>query len=243
MTIFGKSIHHLETIDSTNNYANHLVQQNLAESGTVIYTDFQTAGKGQRGKIWESNSGENLMCSLVYFPDNMSVDQSYLLNIWAALSLAKLCSNYLVPSKIKWPNDIWVNHKKIGGILIETSSSFGHITSAVIGIGLNVNQLDFHPRSATSLSLETNTIYSIKDTLLSLCTVLNNFPLSTHHEGTWRRLFTAQMYGLHQQYCFKLKDRDVNGKITGISEQGQLELEVNGRVEQFQQGEITLLVP
>ena len=243
MTIFGKSIHHLESVDSTNNYANHLVRHNMAESGTVVYADFQSAGKGQRGKVWESNSGENLMCSLVYFPDNMSVDKAYLLNIWVACSLAQLCASYEVYSKIKWPNDIWVGQKKIGGILIETSSSFGHITSAVIGIGLNVNQKDFHPHSATSLSLETNTIYSIKDTLLSLCSVLNNLPLSTHHESTWRKLFTTQMYGLHQQHCFQLKDREVIGTIMGISEQGQLELEVNGRVEQFQQGEITLLVP
>jgi len=243
MTIFGKSLHHLETVDSTNNYANQLVKLNLAESGTVVYADFQTAGKGQRGKIWESNSGQNLMCSIVYFPDNLSVDKAYLLNIWAAWGLAQLCANYHVPAKIKWPNDVWVGKKKIGGILIETSSSFGRISSAVIGIGMNVNQLDFQPHNATSMRMETNHFYSIKDMLLSLCGLFNNFPLSSHHESVWRKRFLEHMYGLNQANVFKCKDQEFAGTIKGISETGQLEMEINGRIEQFQQGEITLLVP
>ncbi|NDB36318.1 MAG: hypothetical protein EB023_13495, partial [Flavobacteriia bacterium] len=148
-----------------------------------------------------------------------------------------------VPSKIKWPNDIWVGQKKIGGILIETSSSFGRISSAVIGIGLNVNQLDFHPHNATSLRKETNHFYSIKDMLLSLCGLLNHFPLSTHHESEWRKQFTERMYGLNQPHVFKCNDGEFTGTILGVSEAGKLELEVNGCLEQFQQGELTLLVP
>jgi BirA family biotin operon repressor/biotin-[acetyl-CoA-carboxylase] ligase len=114
--LFGKEIIHLSDIDSTNNFAAKLLSQNLCQNGAVIMADVQTQGKGQRGNIWLSESGKNLLCSFVFKPDNLSVENQRALTWVTSLSLLQTLRKFNIEAQIKWPNDLLVGGKKIAGI-------------------------------------------------------------------------------------------------------------------------------
>jgi BirA family transcriptional regulator, biotin operon repressor / biotin---[acetyl-CoA-carboxylase] ligase len=134
----------LDTIDSTNNYAMHLVDADTAQPGMTIIANRQTQGKGQRGKEWKDSPGESLLVSMVVTPE-CSVDQQFVFNSAVATAIAEvLCDLYEGwHIKIKWPNDIIINDKKAGGILIENILRGNSWTHSIIGIGLNLYQTSF----------------------------------------------------------------------------------------------------
>ena len=88
--LFGKDIIYLSNLDSTNNFAAKMFSDNLCQNGSVIMSDRQSNGKGQRGSIWESENGKNLLCTFVYQPDNLSVDKQAQIN-WATSLSVKAC--------------------------------------------------------------------------------------------------------------------------------------------------------
>jgi BirA family biotin operon repressor/biotin-[acetyl-CoA-carboxylase] ligase len=150
---FPAWLQYFDTIDSTNNYAMHLVDDGLAQHGQVIWAAYQTHGKGQRGKKWENNSGSLLM-SLIVKP-NVAPDKQFVLSMQVALTIAKylktLGNQWQVA--IKWPNDIYLNDKKACGILIENVFRGMNWAYSVIGIGLNVNQQKFPEELSTATSM------------------------------------------------------------------------------------------
>ena len=148
----------LPAVDSTNTFAASLLEGHPAE-GTVVVSPQQTAGRGQQGSKWHAAPGMNLTFSIILYPRFLAARQIFLLNKLIACALrdtvAALLPDALV--QIKWPNDLLVNRRKISGILIETSIEQDSIRSAIVGIGLNVNQLHFDTAlhgQATSLALE-----------------------------------------------------------------------------------------
>ena len=132
----------LQSVDSTNEVAKRHISDidNLA----VLSALEQTAGRGQRGNIWTSNAGENLMFSIVLKSPVLMAEDHFALNEIAALSVSEFLSTYGIKAQIKWPNDIYVDEKKIFGILIENSFRGKSISSSIIGIGLNINQRNFN---------------------------------------------------------------------------------------------------
>ena len=165
-TLFiGKNVLFLPEVESTNTYAINLLRNVNAIEGTVIYTNNQTQGKGQRGTVWSSEIGKNITLSIILQPKFLSINQSFYLSKITALACYDVLTEILDAShydiKIKWPNDILVNKKKIGGILIENNLNGSHIQHAVIGVGLNVNQQNFGELGdiATSLFKEKNKNY------------------------------------------------------------------------------------
>jgi BirA family transcriptional regulator, biotin operon repressor / biotin---[acetyl-CoA-carboxylase] ligase len=134
----------LEKVDSTNNYAMALVQDGIAVHGQAVFSRQQTAGKGRRGKTWNASVNENIFMSLTLEMQWLPLFRQFELSAAIALACRDLAVKY-VDEKIyvKWPNDLYVNDRKAGGILIENlvKGTFWHW--AVVGIGINVNQLDF----------------------------------------------------------------------------------------------------
>ena len=156
-TIFiGKERIELESIDSTNNYAARLLEQALLSDGAVIMAEFQTAGRGQRGAVWDSQAGQNLMFSVVFTRLKISVREPARLVMITALALRSSLEKLGIDQglQIKWPNDILVHKRKIAGMLIESNVSGGVIHQAIVGVGLNVNQSAFDFTGRTSLCLE-----------------------------------------------------------------------------------------
>ena len=154
----------LDIVDSTNNYAMQLIDADKAPQGLTITARTQTAGKGQRGKEWVDQPGESLLMTVVTAPGRPITDQ-FLFNSAVAVTIANVLQNLSASwtVRIKWPNDIIVNDKKAGGILIENVLRGAKWSHSVIGIGLNVNQHSFPPGLpyATSLKMESGSEFDL----------------------------------------------------------------------------------
>ncbi len=141
-------------IDSTNLQAHRELPD--AEEGTVWAADFQTAGRGQRGNTWESTEGVNLLFTVLLRPDFLPVADQFSISRITALAIVKYLEGKGLHPKIKWPNDIYINDKKICGILIEHTLCGANLSASILGIGININQTLFESDAPnpTSLLLE-----------------------------------------------------------------------------------------
>jgi BirA family transcriptional regulator, biotin operon repressor / biotin---[acetyl-CoA-carboxylase] ligase len=159
-TLFiGKNFVELPSVDSTNTFAATLLASRPVD-GTVVFAQQQTAGRGQQGSQWHAEQGLNLTFSIILYPYFLSARQIFLLNKLVTCALRDVVAGYLPEAEvmIKWPNDLLVDRKKISGILIETSIEQDRLRSAIIGIGLNLNQTTFEADlhgQATSLAVLT----------------------------------------------------------------------------------------
>lgn len=150
----GKNIIHLESVDSTNDYLKKI--GNDVQDGTVVISEEQTKGKGRLGRNWQSKSKEGIWMSIILKPDIIPYKAPFITLI-AGAAIVKALNNLQVPAKIKWPNDIIINNKKVSGILTELSAEIERINYVVVGIGMNVKSLDFDKEleeKATSLYKE-----------------------------------------------------------------------------------------
>lgn len=156
-TVFlGKNIINLTECHSTNDLLLLYAKEGKATHGTIVVSDHQTEGRGQRGNVWESQEGKNLLFSLLLKP-KIEVRQQYFINLITSLSLLRAVeklSPELKKLEIKWPNDLYINDKKFVGILIESSISGKSIENMVVGMGINLNQLKFEYPGATSILVE-----------------------------------------------------------------------------------------
>ncbi len=225
--MIGNTIINLETVDSTNLYLNKLLKtrKNIDE-GTVVITKQQVAGRGQLNNIWESNPGENLLISYIVFPFFLKADHQFILSKATALGVFDFLSGYLEKVKIKWPNDIYVNDKKICGILIENSLRGASISNSIIGIGININQSNFSKKipNPTSLKLETQRTFDLQKTLTALCEKLDNRYeqiKSAEYEDV-NNLYINHLYRYNIFSNYRDKSGIFSAKITGIDESGRL---------------------
>lgn len=134
----------LNATDSTNLYLKGLMQGNNLGDFTVVTAENQTKGRGQMGTHWLSDPGKNLTFSVLKLFSGVRVEDRFRINIGVSLAIYEALQSINVPDlKIKWPNDIMSGNFKIGGILIENVLTGQSISSSIIGVGLNVNQVDF----------------------------------------------------------------------------------------------------
>src|ERR1700679_3582612 len=174
-TIFHGRLHHFATIDSTNTYALEQARQNPkdggAPHGSFYVADEQTAGRGRSDHSWESKAGEGLYLSVLLRPEIATADL-----VWLPL-LAGLAAHRAIHEvtalnvDLRWPNDLLIESRKAGGILVEAQTESGRATAAVIGIGINLHQQRFPSglsTPATSLDLETGRATSRQQLLIAL---------------------------------------------------------------------------
>ena len=159
--ILGEPLIELSTIDSTNIYAMAQIKAGLAKTGSCFSADYQTHGKGQHGRVWESSKGQNILCSYI-----LELKKLDALKKWTptdqigfsgaiALGIRAFFDAYTNgDTKIKRPNDIYWRDRKAGGILIENLLKGKEWTWAVIGIGININQTVFSPEAPNPVSLK-----------------------------------------------------------------------------------------
>jgi len=160
----------LSSVHSTNTHLKELLKQQTLTEGSVVITNNQTAGRGQPGNSWESESGKNLTFSIILYPDMVSPTHQFIISKTIAVALTIALEKFISPIKIKWPNDIYFNDNKLGGILIENSLSGNIISHSVIGIGININQTSFSPSipNPTSMQLITGKKWDLKNIFLQL---------------------------------------------------------------------------
>jgi BirA family biotin operon repressor/biotin-[acetyl-CoA-carboxylase] ligase len=222
--LIGHRILQLDSVDSTNNYVAKILSTEDIPHGSVIMAVEQTAGRGQRGSIWISNPGENLLLTILLRPANLSVSDQFRLTQFASLALLDLLEGYGISSSIKWPNDLLVNDHKIAGMLIENQVTSNRITNVLLGIGLNVNQTNFNELCATSIYTVTRVKYTLMDVAFSLFSALNKY---------WKLLQDRSFSVLDDKYQRMLYKRNVStyfydhqgvfeGTIVGTTDQGLL---------------------
>jgi BirA family transcriptional regulator, biotin operon repressor / biotin---[acetyl-CoA-carboxylase] ligase len=232
--LFGKEIIHLSNVESTNNFAAKLFSDKLCQNGSVIMSDYQTNGKGQRGSIWQSEKDKNLLCTFVYQPDNLSVENQAQINWATSLSVRGTLRKFGVESKIKWPNDLLVNGLKICGILIENQISGALISSSFIGIGLNINQLLFIDFFATSIQVETGKLYTIREILDALILEMNHyFFLLKSDNFALKKEYLSALFLLNKKSFFEAENEVFEGTIIDVSSAGLLVIEKNGKCLEF----------
>lgn len=147
---------HLPSVTSTSTYLQDLLHtQPDLEEWTIVCSDFQTAGRGQKGNSWESADGQNLLFSILLRPTFLPAQSQFLLSETISLSIAEVLNQWHEGFCIKWPNDIYHDDRKVAGILIETSIMGKQITQCTIGIGININQTDFESEAPNPVSLRT----------------------------------------------------------------------------------------
>jgi BirA family biotin operon repressor/biotin-[acetyl-CoA-carboxylase] ligase len=147
----------LTTVDSTNNYAMGQAHAGLAKPGTAYFAFEQTAGKGQRGKTWNSVAGQNIIMSLVLDPGGITPDKTFMLSASVSLGCYDFYKSFAGDeTTIKWPNDIYWRDRKAGGILIENSigAPDSSWNCSIAGIGVNINQTDFGDLAKRAVSLK-----------------------------------------------------------------------------------------
>lgn len=144
---------HAPEVISTNSALRELMDTEGLPEGSVLWTDYQTGGRGQMGNSWESEARKNLTFSLVLYPNVISAREQFLISQITALSVKKTLDSYVDDIRIKWPNDIYWRDKKICGMLIENDLSGSTIYCSIIGIGININQEVFHSKAPNPVSL------------------------------------------------------------------------------------------
>jgi BirA family biotin operon repressor/biotin-[acetyl-CoA-carboxylase] ligase len=238
----GKVANYLASVDSTNIFANNLLTKSTPIEGTVIYTDNQYAGRGQIGSKWESAVGENIILSVILYPKFLPIQTQFKLNQVVALAVYDLLKAFVFPVNqlaVKWPNDIYIKDKKIGGILIENKLKGSLLASAIVGVGLNINQSNFSPNlpNPTSLFLETEKQEDTYAMIGLFCEHLERRYLQLK-AGKYKSLdqdYLNVLYGYQEWRTYKVAATlaTFKGKIVGISSEGKLQIQTTDELLEF----------
>ncbi|MCH6201175.1 biotin--[acetyl-CoA-carboxylase] ligase [Aquiflexum sp. LQ15W] len=227
-TVFlGKDVIYLTECHSTNDEALERLRRREIAEGSIVITDNQTKGRGQRGNIWLSHGGMNITFSLVLQPNFLVPSEQFYLNMIISLSVVELLSDYSKDMKIKWPNDILhLKDGKVGGILIENIINQKGIEHSVIGIGLNINQTSFDIPKVTSLKLLTGQNLDRWEIVRLLVAGIERryIALKKREFNKIKTEYLSYLYRLGEWSTYS----DVGifeGKINGIDENGKINIE------------------
>ena len=236
-TLFiGKNFVELAEVDSTNSFAAALLANRPAD-GTVVFARHQTAGRGQQGSIWAAAADLNLTFSLILYPNFLAARQIFLLNKLVTCALRDTVAA-LVPAckvQIKWPNDILIDGKKVSGILIETNLEKNNIRSAVIGIGLNVNQQDFEPTlhgKATSLALSANREFEPKIVLDGLLERIEAgyLAIRSGRNAAIEHAYLQNLYAYQEDTLVEIGGIQQTVHVVGVDPDGRLAVQQGGKL-------------
>lgn len=225
----------MPTCHSTNDIAATLFKDYNVIEGTTVVTAHQTAGRGQRGNTWEAEPFKNLTFSLLLKPVFLRADEQFRLNMAVSVALVNFLSRYIVHNlKIKWPNDIYVGDKKLGGILIESALKSNILHQTIVGIGLNINQETFSLPKATSLKLITGQEYNLEQLLSELLASIEEMylQLKAGNFTSIQNLYLKNLYLYKEKRSFR-SNATFEGIIVGVDAIGRLAVEVDGEVKYY----------
>jgi BirA family biotin operon repressor/biotin-[acetyl-CoA-carboxylase] ligase len=235
----------LDAIDSTNSYLKDLIKENDVSNWTVVVAEYQKNGKGQLDNSWFSDRGKNLTFSIIVKMDHLKVKHQHYLNYSISIALYNVLK-YYIPKKlsIKWPNDILSANDKVSGILIENSIKNDAVKYAIIGIGLNVNQVHFPKDITNATSLKNILMKTLdKDELLDkiLLEIQYQFVLikqkkfleikQMYEDVLYKKAIPSMFIDSHNNTFL--------GKIIGVGKEGKLQVELeNESIREFDFKEI-----
>ena len=184
---------HLSETDSTNKALRTFSEKENLPSGSIVLADFQTAGRGQRDNTWESEAGKNLTFSILFRPADVPANMPFVISEMSSLSVKYTLDKYISGITVKWPNDIYYKDRKIVGTLIENTILQGKISQSIIGIGINVNQIEFRSNAPNPVSM-----FQITGESFDLMTIMEEFRLTFMEQS--ERLNNKQFDSIHKEY-------------------------------------------
>lgn len=217
----------LSATDSTNTYLRNLCNEENLKDYTVIVTNQQTKGRGQMGSVWESEANKNLIFSVFKDLSEFRIEHSFYLSMIVSLSILDALKLMGIHGLwIKWPNDILSDNKKICGILIENVVKNNKLNSAIIGIGLNVNQLEFNNLpNAASLKSATGINYNLDELLINILGSLT-LKFDQYKKGEFvefKQKYEEVLYRINKPSTFQdKKGKLFQGIIQGVTNSGKL---------------------
>jgi len=242
---FGRWVACFDTVDSTNRFAKHLAAQGRPE-GTLVYAEQQTAGRGRWSRTWDSPRGHGLWFSLLLRPKK-GCRSLTCLTLLGATSVAHVLERVAgVKVLVKWPNDIYVQGKKLAGILTEVSQNQRDLLYAVMGIGVNVNQseVDFSDdirERAISLSMVTHSDHDRLTLLIDLLAQLENDYRKAETNGFDFVLnrWVSRSFILGKEVLIRLNSHSMKGVVRAFHSNGDIVLATeDGREHRLSDGEI-----
>lgn len=234
----GEPLIRLHSVNSTNVYLTELASKGEAPEGTVILADHQTHGKGQGGNGWHSDTGKNLLFSLMINPTFLMAERQFYLSMSISNGLAAFIESVARPVAVKWPNDILLNTKKTAGILIENIVAGSFLKSSIIGIGLNVNQQNFPPAvpNPNSLSLASGKTFDLAKTLANVLASLQTSLGSLYGQqyGLIRTTYLNRLWRLNEWAEYSDASGRFEGRIADVTDAGELMVTLrNGKMKQY----------
>lgn len=241
-TPIGQPFVELSVTDSTNIYAMTHIQHNMATHGSVFFAHQQVAGKGQHGKTWVTEGGQNIILSAIIDPNPLILGQQFRLSVAVALACYDFFSRYAGDeTRIKWPNDIYWRDRKAGGILVENQIRGQQWQWAVAGMGININQTAFDPTLINPVSLKQITGKTFDPVQLAkeLCTDLTQrvHQLFNHPFSVLLEEYNRYLFKRNEIVQFKRLNTRFTCTILGVNENGEL-LVKDGPADRFVFGEV-----
>ena len=243
-------IYHFSITSSTNDDAR---DEKYCE-GDVVWADFQTAGRGQRGHEWHSRKGENLTFSVVLEPTFVPIAEQFAVSEVVALSLVDMLAEYGIEARIKWTNDIYVGDRKLVGILIEHSLATSTLRRTIVGIGINVNQTEFDASLPNPVSMAQllDTELNVEDVLQRfLAHLQRNYEVLREMQNAKCRMqnvlherYNALLYRLNEYHTYALPSGErFEAKILGTASNGALRLEdKQGKIKDYLFKEVEFVI-
>ncbi len=234
MNVFINNVIWIEKTSSTNYAVKDLFNKKLIDFGTILFAKEQTAGKGQRGNTWQSEIGRNLTFSILIDPE-YSIDKNFFLSKYIAITCFRFIGKYCKNTTIKWPNDIYVNNRKIAGILIENNFSLNKISQSIIGVGININQIKFDENiNATSFAVENEKEFDLKHLANEFVEMFNENISDLKNYKLLNSIYHKYMYLINTPHIFTLENGDkFEGVIKKTTDLGLLEIETSNGVKYF----------
>ena len=253
---------HIDETDSTNRW----LKEHLGENRPLcveknrplcVVADYQTAGRGCGSNTWESERGKNLTFSLLIHPENLPANRQFAISEWVSVALCETLEHYLSPLAshhspltshlsplIKWPNDIYWRDSKLAGILIENTLKGNLVKDSIIGIGLNVNQREFHSDAPNPVSLwqitgqETNREQLLQD-------ILQAFAPQKGAKGSdpCAPRYAQMLYRREGYHRYADKDGEFMAEMMGVEPDGHLLLrDDSGQERRYAFKEVTFII-
>ena len=224
---------HLKQVSSTNEYLKEVLDTVDLPEGDIVIADHQTAGKGLDTNTWESEAGKNILMSMILYPDFLKVKDQFLISMTAALGIVDFLENMLPEATflIKWPNDIYSGRYKIGGILISNEILGENFEHVIVGIGLNINQVNFSKSlpNPTSLSILSGKEYDIPEATEGLRNyIADRYEQlrSNGHQQIWDE-YHQKLLGLNEWRAYEFLGRKIKARSKGVTEFGRLIIETD----------------
>ena len=233
----GKNIEYYNRLDSTNTEAWELVEEDN-NHGTIVITENQTKGKGQKTKTWGMVPGKSLVFSLI-LTKNYSIDHSGLISLSVSLALNESLNKRGLKAKLKWPNDIFINGKKIGGILCETKIENSIIKTMVIGVGVNVNEsISEHDENIQN---NLTTMFEVSkhphQRELIVAEFINSFELLLNKLSTEPNQIIEEWLDkcmhLNEKIPFLQNEKILEGVFCGLDNNGFAKIQIDNKVKSY----------